>query len=116
VATVIWYQVGDQPPNPTYQEASESGVFFIDGRPKPALTAFRFPVVVWRAAGGSMRVWGRAPVSGRLEIQERRRRAWKTVRVLTVGGGSTFTTAIAPFSGAVRGVVAGQASLTWPAR
>lgn len=117
VDTVFWYGVTDQRPLPSYGETSQSGVFFADGRPKPALRALRFPLVAERRAGGSLRVWGRAPAGGTLVIERRLSRGWVRVRTRRVSAGATF---VAHFGGGgVRGVRArlgGETSLAYAVR
>ena len=46
-----------------------TGVFFNNGTKKPAYTAWRFPFVGDRLSSTRVRVWGKAPVSGTLNIQ-----------------------------------------------
>jgi hypothetical protein len=118
VSLITWFQVGDQPPVPSYAATNQSGVYYLDGRPKPALQAFRFPLVGWRAHG-AVEVWGRAPASGEVAIQHRLRGVWSTELTLRVHAGSTF---LAPLvdSGdravTIRATIAGQTSLTWVVR
>jgi hypothetical protein len=113
---VFWNQVGDQAPVPSYAATSQSGVYYLNGRPKPALTAFRFPLVAWRTDSSRLEVWGRVTASGRVVVQERVGSAWKPVRTLRVRAGATFETQISA-SGPVdlRGVIGGQTSLVWHA-
>jgi hypothetical protein len=114
VDVITWNTVVDQPPIPSYAATSQSGVFFIDGRPKPALRAFRFPLVATRVHGSTVEVWGRAQIGGRLEIQELAAAAWKTVRTLTVTGRSTFLTRVTLAGGvSLRARIAGETSLAW---
>lgn len=117
VTAVFWDQVGDQPPVPNYDSTVQSGVFFLDGRPKPASMAYRFPLVAWRAGGSAVRVWGRAPAGGRLEIERQTTSGWTTARVLDVQAGSTFSTRIAGLAHTpLRAQVAGATSLVWRTR
>lgn len=113
---IFWNQVGDQPPIPDYASTVQSGVYYLDGRPKPALTAFRFPLVAWRAGKSSLEVWGRAPASGRLVVQERSGSTWKAVRTLRGRAHAVFVMRIAA-SGRIdlRARVSGQSSLVWHA-
>jgi hypothetical protein len=115
-AVILWNQVGDQAPIPSYAATSQSGVYYLDGRAKPALTAFRLPLVAWRTGRSTLEVWGRVPVSGRVVVQERIGSAWKPVRTLRVRAGATFDTQLTA-AGAVdlRGVIGGQTSLAWHA-
>jgi hypothetical protein len=51
----------------------QTGLRFADGRPKPALAAYRLPVWVARAAGGRVRVWGHArPADGATDVEIQR--------------------------------------------
>jgi hypothetical protein len=59
--------------------AFQSGLFFSNGKPKPALDAYRLPIYV-RKAGRGVVVWGRVPVRGEVTIRPSRGRATK-VRV-----------------------------------
>jgi hypothetical protein len=91
VSLVTWDTIVDQPPKPSYLATSQSGVYFVDGRPKPALAAFRFPVVASRR-DGTVQVWGRAPEAGRLTIQKRVGHTWATALSLHVNKYATFLT------------------------
>jgi len=113
---VFWNQVGDQPPIPSYAASAQSGVYYLNGRPKPAFTAFRFPLVAWRTGRSTLEVWGRVPISGRVVVQERAGSSWKPVRALRARAGATFATQLtAPGSVDLRGVSGGQTSLVWHA-
>ena len=113
-SAVFWYLVVDEPPDPSYSTTAQSGLFFLDGRPKPALSAFRFPVLALPGSGSTLQIWGRAPTSGRLELQLRVASGWRTVRVLQVKSDSTFLTSIAG-GGArdLRARVGGETSPDW---
>jgi len=113
---IFWEQVGDQPPIPTYGATAQSGVYFLSGRPKPALTAFRFPLVAWRIGRAGLDVWGRAPVSGRLLVEQLAGSRWKTIRTLRERRHATFLIQV-PGPGPVdlRAQIAGQTSLVWHA-
>jgi hypothetical protein len=111
---IFWDQVGDKPPIPSYGATAQSGVYYLDGRPKPALTAFQFPLVAWRAGRSGLDVWGRAPASGRVAVQQFANSAWKTLRTLRERAHATFLIKIqgsGPVS--LRARVAGQTSLVW---
>jgi hypothetical protein len=114
VDTIVWFQVRDQLPVPSYAATSQSGVYFRDGRPKPALRAFRFPLVAERTGRSSVRVWGRAPVAGTVQIEQRTRSGWEPVRSIHADVHSTFITQIrgrGPL--ALRGRIGDETSLTW---
>jgi hypothetical protein len=44
VNVISWFLIRDQPPVPDYRSTYQSGLFGLDGAPKPAATAFRFSV------------------------------------------------------------------------
>lgn len=114
---VFWNQVGDQPPIPSYGTTNQSGVYYLNGRPKPALTAYRFPLVAWRSGPGALEVWGRAPGSGRVVIDALVRGIWRPMRSMRERAGGTFATEIAaPGSVDLRARVSGQTSLVWRSR
>jgi hypothetical protein len=114
VSTIMWNQVGDQRPDPSYFTTSQSGLYFLNGRPKPALTAFRFPLVGWRSGAGTARLWGRAPAGGRLAIEQRTASGWKTVRRLSVQARATFLVTVAAGAQTVLMARLGrQTSLAW---
>jgi hypothetical protein len=114
VDVITWNTIVDQPPIPSYADTSQSGVFFLNGRPKPAWLAFHFPLVAWRQHGSAVEVWGRAPIGGRLQIEQLSRGNWKTVRALNVARHSTFLTTISA-SGTVtlRAQIGVATSLSW---
>jgi hypothetical protein len=114
---VFWNQVGDQPPIPSYAATAQSGVYYRNGSAKPAMAAYRFPLVGWRAGGSSGEVWGRAPVTGLVAIEERARGAWRSVRSLRVSARGVFELRIArrgPVD--VRAVDGSEASPVWHIR
>jgi hypothetical protein len=69
-----------------------SGIFFADGRPKPAYTAFRFPFVTERIDKRRVRAWGKAPEGGKLRIQRQQGAGWVTIKKLQVSQGAVFLT------------------------
>lgn len=66
---VFWFLVRDQLPVPSFAATRQSGMYFADGRPKPALRAFVFPFSCERA-GARTRVWLRAPSSAPVVIED----------------------------------------------
>jgi hypothetical protein len=97
------------------------GLFFEDGRPKPALTAFRFPFVTQRLKSSKgksnsamLLAWGKSPVAGSLAIQRQQGGHWRTVKTLSVSQGSVFTAKLAlRGKQRLRAVVNGEQSLVW---
>lgn len=111
VRAVLWYLVRDQPP--PYSQNYASGVYFYNGAPKPALRAYRFPLVVMRA-GKRLRLWGIAPQRGSVRVQRRTGGHWHTVASFRRAGGQVFTRALAPAArGAYRALCGHDSSLVW---
>jgi hypothetical protein len=54
--------------------AFQSGLTFANGRPKPALNAYRLPIYVQKTKTGVL-VWGRTPSAGEVTIKPSRGRA-----------------------------------------
>jgi hypothetical protein len=70
---------------------AEIGLFFQNGEPKPATTAFRFPFVTERKSKQKVFAWGKAPVSGRVTIEEKAGNGWRKVHSENVNAGNVFT-------------------------
>jgi hypothetical protein len=68
-----------------------SGLYDASGQPKPALQAFRFPFVADRRNKRKVLVWGKAPASGKLKIQRKKGKRWKTIKRTNVKSGKVFT-------------------------
>jgi hypothetical protein len=116
VSAIVWFQVRDQAPEPSFAATNQSGIFFRDGRAKPALRAYRFPLVAVRERG-KLRVWGRAPVAGTLRLQRRTATGWHTLRTRIVTARSTFLTDVSlPAGERLRARVNDETSLTWRAQ
>jgi hypothetical protein len=90
VDTITWFQIRDQAPAPSFAATNQSGIYYRDGREKPARRAFRFPFVAERASRGVGRVWGRSPVAGTIVIERRTRSGWQALRSLRVAARGTF--------------------------
>jgi hypothetical protein len=89
---VLNFEIHDEVYDPANPLASlQSGVFFRNGKPKPAATAFRFPFVGDRVGKGKLLVWGRAPRAGRVRISRRHDGGWQRVASLKVRDGAVFT-------------------------
>ena len=95
----------------------QTGVFLANGAPKPSLTAFRFPFVADRVGRATVRLWGKAPVSGDLLVQRESGHVWHDVRHLAVRAGQVFLTELnARKRARVRASVGGETSLEWVQR
>jgi hypothetical protein len=112
VSAAFWYLVRDSPGN-DFNSSYYSGVYFYNGNPKPSLEAYRFPFVVM-PAGASAQAWGIAPRSGKVSVQRRQGRKWRTVFNVQASAGGVFVHKVRPsLKGNFRAVVGGEASLTW---
>ena len=85
VSVVMWFLLRDMPPSTPFQ----SGLYFAgatlaEDRPKPTLTAFRFPFVAYPRRSGTF-VWGRAPDSSTHTVVVERDvgSTWRRVATLT---------------------------------
>lgn len=87
VSDVFWFSLRDFKPRPGLpsHESLESGLFFrrdtvAQDQPKPNMYAFRFPFVAYPRERGLL-FWGRTPNSGpgKVRIQVRRGKGWRTV-------------------------------------
>jgi hypothetical protein len=104
--------IRDQPGAPT--GFLHSGLFFADGQPKPAYTAFRFPFVTERIDKRLLRAWGKAPTGGKLVIQRARRGHWLATKKIKVRQGSVFVAKLRlRGKQRLRAAVAGNQSLVW---
>jgi hypothetical protein len=116
VDTVLLLQLVDAPPVPDYASSYQTGLYYVNGQPKPAATAFRFPFVAIRGRGGATGVWGRAPAAGKLRVQRLTGHGWRTVSTFKVRRQQVFERTIGRLGSArLRAVVGGQTSLTWSA-
>jgi len=113
-SVAINFQIDDATDRPNVHAGFQSGVYFNDGRPKPSLTAFRFPFVTDRINNQKLTAWGKAPASGKLLIQRQQGNRWITVKKLQVTKGNVFTTTLA-LSGKqrLRATVGSSQSLVW---
>jgi hypothetical protein len=113
-SAAINFQIGDTTDLPDVHAGFQSGVFFSNGQPKPALTAFRFPFVTERIDQRTLRAWGRAPEGGTLSIQRQQGADWVTIKELKVSKGAVFLTELRS-SGktALRATVGASQSLVW---
>ena len=94
VSLVTWFTLRDQPyaTSPYQSGLYYAGATFALDRPKPALTAFRFPFVAFSSAAG-ISVWGRTPrgAAGRVLVQQYGPTGWHRVAVLEANRVGIFT-------------------------
>ncbi|HEU0317078.1 MAG TPA: hypothetical protein VFR49_07095, partial [Solirubrobacteraceae bacterium] len=114
VDTVAWYLIRDQPPVPDYASSYQSGIYRLDGRPKPSAQSFRFPFVVEPAGRTTATAWGKAPVAGVVSIELQHGTRWVTVSTVPVAAGGVFVRRLPRRPGStLRAVVGTETSLTW---
>jgi hypothetical protein len=110
ISEVHWVRIEDAPLGSDPLETLQSGLYFENGEPKPSRLAFRFPFTAVRRHG--LRVWGRAPVSGPVEIQDNRTGDWRTIKTLQTGRSNVFTGKVGGRHGELRAVAGGETSLS----
>lgn len=116
VSVITWFQVTDQP-GPNYPATNQSGVFFVDGRPKLSATAFRFPFITRRRTSNSASIWGRAPAKGTVVVEVQRGAAWKRLWSTRISAGAVFTGHTAVTRGSrLRARIGTVTSLVWRVR
>jgi hypothetical protein len=89
VQVAVWFEVRDleqngRDPIPT------CGLFFRDGRPKPAFQAFRFPFAAERLSKTRVRVWGMAPGAGAVAVGTGKGKHFHSLRTLKAGDNRVF--------------------------
>ena len=88
VQVAVWFEIRDLEPLPNLPIPT-SGLFFRDGRPKPALRAYQFPFVTERLGGNRLRAWGEAPKGGAVSIDRCRHRCHH-IKTLQAGANRVF--------------------------
>jgi hypothetical protein len=113
VDTVLWLQVVDAPPVPSFDTTYQAGVFFQNGNAKPAATAFHFPFVAHRI-GGKVRYWLVSPETGQITIQTKVSGQWRTSVRRNASAGQVITGETSAIRGNLLRAAAGaQHSLDW---
>src|SRR6266540_164138 len=90
-STAINFEIQDSTQDPNTHNGFQSGLYFLDGGAKPALTAFHFPFVTNRINTKTLNAWGKAPEAGSVAIQRKQGARWRTIKRLQVGEGDVFT-------------------------
>jgi hypothetical protein len=94
VSLVTWFDLQDRPSPSPYQ----SGLYFRSSslekaRPKPVLTAFRFPFVAY-ADGSTVNVWGRDATSAKarttIQLRHGKSGTWRTVGYVVANSNGIF--------------------------
>ncbi len=118
----FWYSLRDDPPNPSYRDSLQSGLYFsgatvAEDRPKPILTAFRFPFVAYPRKRG-LQFWGRTPdgAQASVVVQVRKKGKWVNLRRIKSNRFGLFRGTFkgnrygADKRGSARAVIRGEAS------
>ncbi|MGB2852096.1 MAG: hypothetical protein WBC01_10565 [Solirubrobacterales bacterium] len=111
VELAMLYQLGDDE-----SLFFQTGIYFENGKPKPSLTGFSFPLVGDRRSKKKVLIWGRAPESGKVAIQVNKagKGGFKTIKKKMVGAGDVFKTVTKlKGKGKLRAKIGTQKSLTW---
>ena len=116
VSLVTWFSLRDEPIDQSFYQ---SGLFFggtslAMAQPKPAFTAFRFPVVGIPILGGFL-VWGRSPSgdAARVVIDQSFKGGWNRVATLRPDRFGIFQKSFRrPVTGSVRAQLAGRPDRT----
>jgi hypothetical protein len=113
-SAAVNFLIRDTAERPTVRAGYQGGIFFNDGRPKPALTAFRFPFVTERINKQLLRAWGKAPAAGKLVIQRRQGGRWVAIKKMQVRKGAVFVAKLRlRGKQQLRATVGGNQSLVW---
>ena len=120
ISVVTWFSLFDEPLSASRYQ---SGLFFEPdaggaAKPKPTLTAFRFPFVAYRH-GPRILVWGRTPTSraGTVVVEQALRGRWLRLRTVRAASTGIFLgTATAKGGGEVRARFARSVSLPFSLR
>jgi hypothetical protein len=117
VGAVLWFNLRDYPAVTSFTTGSGLFRWSPDVRadsPKPAYTAFRFPLTAF-VSGRRTQVWGRAPLRGRVVLERGARSGtWRRVAVLAAGRDHVFTGNERLAAGTPLRAVQGETtSLTW---
>lgn len=93
-SNVIWLQLRDSPydPNQPALVGFQTGIYFLDERPKPAVKALQFPLVVDKKGKKKAVFWGIAPTNGKVKIQlkAKGKKGYRTVGKKKAGAGDVF--------------------------
>ena len=71
-------------------ELPGTGLYYLNGKPKPAARAFSFPFVADCGKGKRLRVWGKAPGAGPVAIESRGKGGWRRIGTVRAGGNGIF--------------------------
>ncbi|HUT76738.1 MAG TPA: hypothetical protein VM285_03575, partial [Polyangia bacterium] len=112
---ILPYQVRDEtftggPGRTSFQ----TGAYFIDGSAKPSAQAIRFPFVADRKSKRKVVLWGRAPLSGKVIVEQKKGKGFAKVKKLKAKAGQVFQTKTKlKGSKKLRARIGGESSLIW---
>jgi hypothetical protein len=110
---VLWYQIVDAAPNPSYSTTFQGGMYLLNGHAKPQLRAFQFPFVVRPRRHAKALVWGRAPVAGTVSVQVRSKGGWRTIWRTQAARHGVFHRHMGLGRGTYRAAIGSQRSLAY---
>jgi hypothetical protein len=114
VSTVLWWQIEDSPPVPSYSATYQAGTYFLDGQAKPSATSFRFPFITWRNNYETVTAWSMAPLAGIVSIQAKKGSGWRTIAKVRVKAHEVFETPLTLIlRQTLRAKLSGLTSLPW---
>ena len=91
-----------------------TGLYDLDGEPKPALRAYRFPFVTDRKSDKRILAWGARSEAGKVLIEEKSGNGWRKVHSEKVKAQDVFTAKLRVKGKAkLRASVGGDKSLVW---
>ncbi len=90
-------------------------MYYLNGRPKPSATSFRFPFVTWRTNYKTVMTWSKAPTSGVVSIQELTAGGWTTLARVRVAAHQVFEVPLQHliFKETLRAKIGSETSLPW---
>ena len=93
-----------------------TGLYYRNGEAKPAAHAFRFPFVAERK-GKRLKLWGKAPESGRVVIERENAGGWHRLTRLRAGKSRIFSGSVKQHGRInLRARIGGEKSLSWQER
>jgi hypothetical protein len=101
VSLITWFLLEDYASPSPYQ----SGLYFHassleDARPKPSLTAFRFPFVAYLGKKGAVTVWGRDATSDKetvtIQLRHGKSGRWRSVALVSSNANGIFQAKLKP--------------------
>jgi hypothetical protein len=114
IDTATWYLIVDQSPTLSVTATWQTGLYYLDGRRKPYLAAFRFPFLAKRLPHGHALVWGVSPDAGTVLVQVRKSGRWATILRQRGSAHEVFDRTISlPGRWVLRARVGADTSMVW---